>query len=32
MFSLPLAREIYLRQIDQGKGPQPVPASATAEA
>jgi hypothetical protein len=26
LFSLPLSRELYLRQIEQGKGPQPVPA------
>lgn len=32
LFSLPLAREIYLRQIEQGKGPQPVPASVAAPA
>lgn len=28
LFSLPLSREIFLRQINQGKGPQPVPATA----
>jgi hypothetical protein len=28
LFSLPLAREIYMRQIDQNKGPQPIPMAA----
>jgi hypothetical protein len=34
MFSLSLSRDLYLRQLEQGKGPQPVPleASASAEA
>lgn len=32
LFSLPLSRDIYLRQIDQGKGPQPVPMQAAAPA
>jgi hypothetical protein len=25
LFSLPLSREIFLRQVEQGKGPRPVP-------
>jgi hypothetical protein len=32
LFSLPLAREIYMRQIDQGKGPQQIPMDAAAPA
>lgn len=32
LFSLPLAREIYMRQIEQGKGPQPVPMQTPATA
>jgi hypothetical protein len=32
LFSLPLARDIFLRQVDQGKGPQPVPVEAPAPA
>lgn len=31
LFSLPLAREIYARQVQQGKGPQPLPATQPAE-
>jgi len=30
LFSLPLSRDIFLRQVDQGKGPQPVPLQAAA--
>jgi hypothetical protein len=25
LFSLPLSRELYLRQVEQGKGPPPAP-------
>jgi hypothetical protein len=34
LFSLPMSRELYLRQVEQGKGPPPVPVQApeTAEA
>lgn len=32
LFSLPLSRDIFLRQVEQGKGPQPVPLQAAAPA
>jgi hypothetical protein len=32
LFSLPMSREIYLRQVDQGKGPAPVPIETKAPA
>ena len=28
LFSLPLSRDIFMRQVQQGKGPQPAPAAA----
>jgi len=31
IFSLPLSRELYLRQVEQGKGPAPQPLAQTAE-
>ncbi|HWH18589.1 MAG TPA: SapC family protein [Allosphingosinicella sp.] len=31
LFSLPLAQEIFLRQMEQGKGPQPLPVQQAAE-
>ena len=31
LFSLPLSREIYLRQVEQGKGPAPQPATKAPE-
>jgi hypothetical protein len=32
LFSLPLSREIFLRQVEQGKGPRPVPIQDSAPA
>ena len=32
LFSLPLSRDIFLRQVEQGKGPAPVPMQAPAPA
>lgn len=32
LFSLPLSRDIFLRQVEQGKGPKPIPMPAAAPA